>query len=95
MSKPTKRQIAQATLELTKKHSTKQLATLLGAYLIENHRSNELDAIVREWLNTPLKDYKGLTPLQVIKKGNGQELVDAIKKADEECKEERSKNDGN
>lgn len=48
MSKPTKKQIAQATLELTKKHSTKQLATLLGAYLIENHRSNELDAIVRE-----------------------------------------------
>lgn len=48
MSKPTKRQIAQATLELTKKYSTKRLATLLAAYLIENHRSNELDAIVRE-----------------------------------------------
>ncbi|HMS23600.1 MAG TPA: F0F1 ATP synthase subunit delta [Candidatus Saccharibacteria bacterium] len=48
MSKPTKRQIAQATLELTKKYSTKKSATLLAAYLIENHRSNELDAIVRE-----------------------------------------------
>jgi F0F1-type ATP synthase delta subunit len=51
MSKPTKRQIAQATLELTKKHSTNRLATLLAAYLIDNHRSNELDAIVREISN--------------------------------------------
>lgn len=61
--------------------------------MIKRVKSVFLDAIVREWLNTPLKDYKGLTPLQVIKKGNGQELIDAIKKADEECKEERSKNE--
>lgn len=62
--------------------------------MIKKVKSVFLDAIVREWLNAPLKDYKGLTPLQIIKKGNGQELLDAIKKADEECKEERSKNDG-
>ncbi len=48
MSKPTKKQIATATLKLTNKYSKKQLATLLAAYLIENHRSNELDAIMRE-----------------------------------------------
>lgn len=63
--------------------------------MIKKVKSVFLDAVVREWLNTPLKDYKGLTPLQIIKKGDGQELVDAIKKADEECKEERSKNDRN
>lgn len=63
--------------------------------MIKKVKSVFLDAVVREWLNTPLKDYKGLTPLQIIKKGNGQELIDAIKQADEECKSERSKNDGN
>lgn len=63
--------------------------------MIKKVKSVFLDAVVREWLNTPLKDYRGLTPLQIIKKGDGQELVDAIKKADEECKEERSKNDRN
>lgn len=63
--------------------------------MIKKVKSVFLDAIIREWLNTPFKDYKGLTPLQVIKKGNGQELIDAIKQADEECKVERSKNDGN
>lgn len=57
--------------------------------MIKKVKSVFLDAIVREWLNTPLKDYKGLTPLQVIKKGDGQELIDAIKQADEECKNER------
>jgi hypothetical protein len=61
--------------------------------MIKKVKSVFLDAIVREWLNTPLKDYKGLTPLQVIKKGDGQELLDAIKKADEECKEKRLKNE--
>lgn len=62
--------------------------------MVKKVKSVFLDVIVREWLNTPLKDYKGLTPLQVIKKGNGQELIDAIKQADEECKVERSKNEG-
>ena len=61
--------------------------------MVKRVKSVFLDAIVREWLNTPLKDYKGLTPLQVIKKGDGQELLDAIKKADEECKEKRLKNE--
>jgi len=63
--------------------------------MIKKVKSVFLDAVVREWLNTPLKDYKGLTPLLIIKKGNGQELIDAIKQADEECKSERSKNGGN
>jgi hypothetical protein len=63
--------------------------------MIKKVKSVFLDAIVREWLNTPLKDYRGLTPIQIIKKGDGKELLDAIKKSDEECKEERSKNDGN
>lgn len=61
--------------------------------MIKKVKSVFLDAIVREWLNTPFKDYKGLTPLQVIKKGHGQELIDAIKQADEECKTERSQNE--
>lgn len=61
--------------------------------MIKKVKSVFLDTIIREWLNTPLKDYKGLTPLQIIKKGNGQELVDAIKKADEESKEERLQNE--
>jgi hypothetical protein len=61
--------------------------------MIKKVKSVFLDAIVREWLNTPLKDYKGLTPLQIIKKGDGKELLDAIIKADEECKKERSKNE--
>lgn len=83
MSKPTKRQIAWATLELTNKYSIKQLATLLAAYLIENHRSNELDAIVRE-VNSIREKTTGVIEINLtsMKKLSQQEITNLVKLID-------------
>lgn len=48
MSKPSKKQIALAVLELSKNSSKKKIAESLASYLADNHRTNELDAIMRE-----------------------------------------------
>lgn len=48
MSKPSKKQIALAVLELSKNSSKKKVAESLASYLADNHRTNELDAIMRE-----------------------------------------------
>lgn len=49
-----------------------------------------LETIVRDWLNTPVKEWGGKSPLQMIKKGEGQKILDALKSADEELKKERN-----
>jgi len=49
-----------------------------------------LETIVREWLNSPCKEWGGKTPLAMIKKGEGQKILDALKEADEELKKERN-----
>jgi F-type H+-transporting ATPase subunit delta len=48
MAKPTKRQIAQAALELSGKVSQAKLSKDLAAYLVAERRSGELDAIMRD-----------------------------------------------
>lgn len=48
MSKPSKKQIALAVLELSKNSSKKKIGESLASYLADNHRTNELDAIMRE-----------------------------------------------
>jgi F-type H+-transporting ATPase subunit delta len=48
MAKPTKRQIAQAALQLSGKVSQAKLSKDLAAYLVAERRSGELDAIMRE-----------------------------------------------
>lgn len=48
MSAPTKRQIAVAVLDMTKTMANARVAQKLAAYLVNNHRSSELDAIMRE-----------------------------------------------
>lgn len=49
-----------------------------------------LETIVREWLNSPCKEWGGKTPLSMIKMGEGQKIFDALKEADEELKKERN-----
>ena len=58
--------------------------------IVKKVKTAFLDTVVREWLNTPESEWKGLTPLQMIKKGEGQKILDAIKKAEEETKNERN-----
>lgn len=48
MSAPTKRQIAVAIIDMTRSMTSTRVAEKLAAYLVNNHRSSELDAIMRE-----------------------------------------------
>jgi hypothetical protein len=61
--------------------------------IIKKVKSTFLDLIVREWLNTPQKNLGGYTPLQAIKKGDGQKILDALKQSEEELKKERIANE--
>jgi hypothetical protein len=54
-----------------------------------------LDIVVREWLNTPQKSWSNKSPLQMIKNGEGQKVLDVLKQAEEELKKERNGNSGN
>ena len=58
--------------------------------IVKKVKSLMLEAIVREWLNSPCKEWGGKTPLQMIKKGEGQKILDAIKVSEEELKKERN-----
>lgn len=49
-----------------------------------------LETVVREWLNTPVKEWGNKSPIQMIKKGEGQKILDALKTADDELKKERN-----
>lgn len=51
------------------------------------------DVIVREWLNTPIKEWDNRTPLQIIENGDGDKLLETIKKVSEESPKEREEND--
>jgi len=46
--------------------------------VVKKIKSTLLDSIIREWLNTPCKEWNGATPLEKIKKGEGQEILNAI-----------------
>ena len=52
--------------------------------IIKKVKSLLLDAIVRDWLSTPCKELSGKTPLQLIKNGEGQKILDAIKQMENE-----------
>ncbi len=60
------------------------------AEVIKQVKTKLLDCIVREWLQTPVEEWGGKTPLQLLKKGEGNKILLAIEKADEELKMERS-----
>jgi len=48
MSSPSRRELAEVILRLSGKLSEKKLTQTIAAYLVENRRSGELDAIMRE-----------------------------------------------
>ncbi len=50
MSKPTKRDIALVICELSRKQSADKLAKTIADYLVQERRTGELDAIMREVL---------------------------------------------
>ncbi len=53
-----------------------------------------LETVVRDWLNTPVKEWGNKSPIQMIKKGEGQKIIDAIKEADKDLKKERNDTGG-
>lgn len=48
MAQPTRRQIAEVIVELSKSYSQSSLAEAIAAYLATERRTSELDAIMRE-----------------------------------------------
>ena len=48
MTNPSRQELAAAVLTLSRKLSQKKLRDTLAAYLVQNRRSGELDAIMRE-----------------------------------------------
>ena len=58
--------------------------------IVKKVKSLMLESIVREWLNSPCKEWGGKTPLGMIKKGEGQKILDALRDAEAELKEERT-----
>ena len=58
--------------------------------IVKKIKSLMLDSIVREWLNSPCKEWGGKTPLGMIKRGEGQKILDALTLAEAELKEERN-----
>lgn len=63
--------------------------------ILKNIKSTMVDVIVRQWLNTPIKEWRNKTPLQMIKAGRGFELLSAILTAEKELKDERDQINGN
>ena len=57
--------------------------------IIKKVKSALMETIVREWLNTREPQWDMKTPLQMIKAGRGQEILDAISLADTDLKKER------
>jgi hypothetical protein len=57
--------------------------------IIKKVKSAFMETLVREWLNTREPQWDMKTPLQMIKAGRGQEILDAIKLADEDLKKEK------
>lgn len=45
-----------------------------------------LNTIIREWLNTRVEEWNNLTPLELIRKGEGQQMLDAITQSEQELK---------
>lgn len=61
--------------------------------IVKKVKSLMLETIVREWLNSPCKEWGGKTPLGMIKKGEGQKILDALTSAEVELKKERNGTD--
>jgi hypothetical protein len=56
--------------------------------MVQKIKSTCVEAIVRQWLNTPLKEFDNKSPLQMVANGDGQKVLDAIKQAEVEIKSE-------
>ena len=72
------------------KKKIKDTSTLQIEKMIKKVKSVFLDTIVREWINTPQKEWLNKTPLQLIKEGEGEQFLLALQKSEEEFKKEKS-----
>jgi hypothetical protein len=70
-----------------KPKAEKQLTT---EDVVKRVKSVFAEVLVRHWLNTPDPEWNNKTPLQLIKAGKGEKLIEAIKIAEEELKRERT-----
>lgn len=58
--------------------------------IVKKVKSLFVEVVVRDWLNTPIKEWRNLTPLDMIRKGEGQKILEALKTVDTETKIERT-----
>lgn len=74
---------------MPKKQKSKNTEADQIAQIVKKIKSSFVEIIIREWLNSPCRSWGNKTVLQMVKAGKGQEILDAIKKSEEEMKEER------
>jgi heterodisulfide reductase subunit C len=77
---------------MSKKQKNKANGIDNTAEIIKKVKSVFLETVVREWLNTPMKEWGNKTVLELIKSGKGQEILDTLKKAEQELKNEKKSN---
>jgi hypothetical protein len=58
--------------------------------IIKKIKTSFLNVIVKDWLNTKVQEWGGLSPLDMIKNKKGQQILDAIKKIEDEIKSEKN-----
>ncbi len=60
--------------------------------IVRKIKTSMTDAIIGEWINTPIKEFNNKSPLQMVKEGNGQEVLDIIDDAKKILAKERKEN---
>jgi hypothetical protein len=50
--------------------------------MLKKIKSTFVEVIMREWLNAPAKEWGNKSPLQLIKAGEGQIILDALRAVD-------------
>lgn len=76
MSKPSRKDIAQAMLDLTSKTSASKATKSLAQYLVQERRTSELDAIMRE-VQALRREQTGIEEFQLT---SAFTLKDSVKK---------------
>ncbi len=63
---------------MAKKQKTNRQEPNQTGEIVKKVKSAFLEAIVKEWLNTPDRVFDGKTPLQVIRDGDGYKIIEIL-----------------
>ena len=74
---------------MDKKRKTKKSGNDEIVEMVKKVKSAFFETVVSEWLYSPEDLWGGKTPIEMIKNGEGQKVLDAIDQAHKELKMER------